>query len=287
MDFIDFARIHGVDARGVTPSDRIQRVPTVEKPRSKNGAVLWDGVRGWVMDWAGGREIHWYGSDQAPDWTDEQRREWARKREAQRLRDEQSRQRAARRAADLLARTTLTEHGYLRLKGFPDQKGLVLPDEVLMVPMRDLETNDLVGAQLIRWVAEDRRWDKLMLTGMRAKGAVLRIGDRRAREVCLCEGFATGLSIAEAVRVLRLNAAVLVTFSATNLVHVAGRLKSPALVVADNDESGVGESAAKATGLRYCMSDRVGEDANDLHQRAGVFSLAQMLMAARRHGWAT
>lgn len=287
MDFIDFARIHGVDARGVTPSDRIQRVPTEGKPRSKNGAVLWDGERGWVMDWAAGGEIHWYGEERAAGWTDEQRREWVRKREAQRLREEQGRHRAARRAADLLARTTLTEHGYLRLKGFPDQKGLVLPDEVLMVPMRDLETNDLVGAQLIRWVAEDRRWDKRMLTGMRAKGAVLRIGDRRAREVCLCEGFATGLSIAEAVRVLRLNAAVLVTFSATNLVHVAGRLKSPALVVADNDESGVGESAAKATGLRYCMSDRVGEDANDLHQRAGVFSLAQMLMATRRLGWAT
>lgn len=281
MDFIDFARIHGVDARGVTPSDRIQRVPTVGKPRSKNGAVLWDGERGWVMDWSAGGEIHWYGEDRAAGWTDEQRREWARKREAQRLGEEQNRQRAARRAADLLARTTLTEHGYLCLKGFPDLKGLVLPDEVLMVPMRDLETNELVGAQLIRWVAGDRHWDKRMLTGMRAKGAVLRIGDRRAREVFLCEGFATGLSIAEAVRVLRLNAAVLVTFSATNLVHVSGRLKSLALVVADHDESGVGESAAKATGLRYCMSDRMGEDANDLHQRAGVFALAKMLMAAR------
>jgi len=281
MNFVDFARAHGVDASGISPSDRIQRVPTVEKPRSTNGAVLWDGQRGWVMDWASGGEIHWYGEPASDGWTDGQRREWAERREVQRRLQVEGWQRAARRAADLLAKTTLTEHGYLRLKGFAEQKGLVLPDEVLMVPMRDLDTNALVGAQLIRWVAGERRWDKRMLPGMRAKGAVLRIGDGRAREMFLCEGFATGLSIAEAVRVLRLNAAVLVTFSATNLVHVAGRLGRAAIVVADSDESGVGEGAATATGLRYCMSACVGEDANDLHQRAGVFALAQMLMAAR------
>lgn len=282
MDFIDFARAHGVDAVGVSPSDRIQRVPTIEKPRSKNGAVLWDGQRGWVMDWSGGGEIHWYDGHDAAGWSDEQRRQWAQRRETQRQREVEGRQRAARRAADLLAQTKLTEHGYLRLKGFPDQKGLVLPDEVLMVPMRDLETNELVGAQLIRWAAEECRWDKRMLPGMRAKGAVLRIGDSRAREVVLCEGFATGLFIAEAVRLLHLNAAVMVTFSASNLVHVAGRLNCKSIVVADNDESGVGERAARTTGLRYCMSEKVGEDANDLHQRAGVFALAQMLMKVRQ-----
>lgn len=281
MNFVDFARAHGVDASGISPSDRIQRVPTTEKPRSTNGAVLWDGQRGWVMDWASGGEIHWYGEQASAEWTDAQRGEWAVRREVQRRLQVEGWQRAARRAADLLAKTTLTEHGYLRLKGFAEQKGLVLPDEVLMVPMRDLDTNALVGAQLIRWVADERRWEKRMLPGMRAKGAVLRIGNGRAREVFLCEGFATGLSIAEAVRVLRLNAAVLVTFSATNLVHVAGRLKCDAVVVADNDDSGVGEGAAKATGLRYCMPTCVGEDANDLHVRAGVFALAQMLMAAR------
>jgi putative DNA primase/helicase len=49
------------------------------------------------------------------------------------------------------------------------------------------------------------------------------------------------------------------------------------MVVADNDESGTGERIAKQTGLPYWMSDRVGEDANDYHQRVGLFKFTQSL----------
>lgn len=281
MTFQDFARAHGIDAAHISPSDRIQRVPTIEKPSRKNGAVFWDGRHGWVMDWATGGAIHWYRDENTSAWTEAQRQQWAKDREERRRLRADGYARAAKRAAALIGEAAQDEHGYLRLKGFADSKGLVLPNGSLVVPMRDVCTNALVGAQLIRWITEERRWDKRMLPGMRAKGAVFRIGSKSAAETFLCEGYATGLSVAEAARLLRLNASVLVTFSATNLVEVAGRLDRAAFVVADNDESGVGESAAKRTGLSYCMPPRVGEDANDLHQRAGVFALAQMLMAMR------
>jgi putative DNA primase/helicase len=52
-------------------------------------------------------------------------------------------------------------------------------------------------------------------------------------------------------------------------------------VFADNDASQAGERAAIATGKPYVMSDVVGEDANDLHKRAGLFKVAQMLMRIR------
>jgi putative DNA primase/helicase len=42
-------------------------------------------------------------------------------------------------------------------------------------------------------------------------------------------------------------------------------------VIADNDESGTGERVAKESGLKYWMSDKVGEDFNDFHQRNHLF----------------
>ena len=47
------------------------------------------------------------------------------------------------------------------------------------------------------------------------------------------------------------------------------------LVIADNDASKTGERTAQEVGWPYWMSDRVGEDGNDYHQRAGLFALSQ------------
>ena len=48
-------------------------------------------------------------------------------------------------------------------------------------------------------------------------------------------------------------------------------------VVADNDASGTGERIAKEIGWPYWMSDTVGEDFNDTHQRVGLFAISQQL----------
>jgi len=50
------------------------------------------------------------------------------------------------------------------------------------------------------------------------------------------------------------------------------------LVVADNDLSGTGERVAKEIGWNYWISEKPGEDANDFHQRVGLFRFSQSLL---------
>lgn len=186
---------------------------------------------------------------------------------------------AAKKAGLLIAAATQDVHPYLKAKGLPDVPALVGQDGELLIPMRDHRDNALLGIQTIRLI--ENEWAKKMLPGMRAKGAVLRIGPQRAAESFLCEGYGTGLSIDAALRLLRLNACVVVCFSASNLIHVAASMTGARYVVADNDVSLTGEKAAQATGLPWCMSDQPGEDANDLHARAGVMAVAKLLMEVR------
>lgn len=187
---------------------------------------------------------------------------------------------AARAAQTTVENCELKTHYYLNSKGLPDVLGLV-SDSTLVVPMRDLATNQLRGMQSIDWLPEVRQWEKKMAHGMRAKGAVLRLGNQRAKETFLVEGYATGLSVEMALRRLRLNASVLICFSDSNLAHVATQLTGAAFVIADNDVSLAGEKAAIKTGLPWGMSPVVGEDANDLHQRAGLAALCKLIIDIR------
>jgi putative DNA primase/helicase len=283
-DFITFARAHGVDIdpAKLYPSEKIRRCGTVDKPRSTNGAFFWDGERGWVFNWAEEARVQWYRDDQAKPWTDAEKRAWAARRQSARA-DTENRYRNAALFAQTLIRSTVPgPHDYLTLKGFPDVQGMVAGDGALIIPMRSLPTNELQGAQVIRWEEEERKWVKKMVPGMRAKGAVLRIGDKTAPETILCEGYATGLSIAAALRSVGLRASVLICFSASNMEFIAPQLKGRCFVFADNDKSQTGEKSAKATGLPYCMSLIEGEDANDLHARAGLMAVCQLLMEVRR-----
>lgn len=284
-NFIDFARAHGVeiDPSKLYASDKIKRCPTTDKPRSTNGAYFWDGDRGWVFNWSAEARVQWYEDPTAKAWTDEEKRAWALKRRAAAAQAERKQENAALYAGMLIRSTVPAQHDYLVRKGLPKVDGMVLPDGVLVVPMRNLATNEVQGAQLIRWLPEEMRWEKKMVPGMRAKGAVLRLGPKHAIETVLCEGYATGLSIEAAAKQMRLNASVLICFSDSNMVHVASLLtQGKRLVFADNDKSGAGERAARETGLPYCMSPIEGEDANDVHKRAGLMPLCALLMEARR-----
>lgn len=172
-------------------------------------------------------------------------------------------------------------HPYLAEKGFPDAKALVCDDGATMViPMRDCMDSALLGMQTIRLV--ENEWHKKFIYGMRSKGAIHRIGLSNAQEIWFVEGYATGLSVMAALRMLRLSAAVIVCFSAGNLKHVAPMTSIRRFVFADNDASRTGELAAWDTGLPYAMSGTVGQDANDLHRAEGLMAVAKKIMEARR-----
>ncbi len=288
MSFIQFARAHGIeiDPAKLYPGEKIKRCGTTEKPRSSSGAYFWDGQRGWVFDWSGEARVNWYNDPTAQPWTQAEKDAWKAKRQTQRAQQAQGYQRAAQQAAQMLRAAKPGEHSYLHSKGFAETKGFIAPDGALLVPMRHHQTNELQGVQVIRWLEDERRHEKKMQPyGMKAAGAVFRIGPACATEVALVEGYVTGLSVLEALRSMGVQAAaVLVTFSARNLVQVAQAVTGRAYVFADHDKSGTGQQAAVDTGLPWCMSDVEGEDANDLHQRAGLLTVCQKIMNARRAG---
>jgi putative DNA primase/helicase len=317
MSFVDFARAHGLEINPLKAGEKINRCGTTNKPRSTNGAYYWDGQRGWVFAWDGEARVQWYDDPNAKPWTEEEKAAWRAKQAGQRARQEERYRQAAARAAEILRAAVPGQHDYLIRKRLPDAQGFVLEsgelvrklfvsdvsnlrlDGCLLVPMRNLFTNELQGLQIIAWDGVNRRWEKKMLPGMQAKGAVLRLGPARAAEFMFCEGFATGLSIEAAVRQMHLSVGVIVCFSANNMVYAASKLnRGRRYVFADHDDTttperekrdrglpheprGPGELAAIETGLPYCMSDVRGEDANDLHARAGLMALQSKLMEVR------
>ena len=273
MTFIDFCRVHGLLVDSIAEGRWI-RVPTADHPRAKNGAYKFMGDIGWCQNHAQSPEVSTWRTDAQAPAVDTQR--IANQAAAFDRKMQEGWSRAAHRAQQLISNAKQGEHSYLQFKGLHAERGLVLDDGALLVPMRNWRTNDLQGAQVIRWMPDERRYDKKMLPGMRAKGAVLRLGTAQAGRSWLVEGLATGLSVDAALRLLNLRDSVVVCFSAGNLMQVAPLISGDRMVFADNDESGAGERAAVATGLRYCMSPDLG-DANDMHKSRGVFAVASLI----------
>jgi putative DNA primase/helicase len=283
MSFIDFARAHGVeiDHAKLYPSDRIKRTGTVEKPKSGNGAYFWNGQRGWVMDWSGEARVIWYEDPHAKPWTDDEKRAWMEKRRSQQTDQQQKYDQVATQAEMTLKSAKIDHHNYLAYKGFKEEKGLVL-DNKLLIPMRNVVSNKLQGYQQIYWNSEEMNYEKKMLFGMRAKNSVFYIGGRAADESWLVEGFATGLSLHQALRSCGLKASVVVCFSASNLVQVADQIPNKRFIFADNDASQTGQKVAESTGLPWTMADEEGWDANDLHTKKGLFNVVAKIMELKK-----
>ena len=277
MTFNEFAIAQGLRIRDLSPADRIRRCPTEAHPRSKNGAYFYDGRKGWVMAWDGTAEVTWWsdGAQRPPSIAEQRNYRELRRQQRRELAARHAK--SARTARERLKASVIGESPYLQYKRVTDRRAYLFGD-VTLVPMRDMTTGALLGLQTIQWDPVGRTYTKKFWPGMRAKRAVLRIG--RGLETVLCEGWATGLSIAEAALQVRLPVSVLCAFSASNLIDVARSCQGRAYVMADNDTAGI--AAARATGLPWATSPVSGEDCNDLHNRAGVFALARLIQEVRK-----
>jgi putative DNA primase/helicase len=165
-------------------------------------------------------------------------------------------------------------HPYLARKGIQAHGARVTGDGRLVVPLYQPD-GDLVSLQ---YIAADGQ--KLYHPGGQAGGSCWWIGDLEADSgpIYLAEGFATAATIYEVA-----DRPVVVAYSASNLVPVAGSLRArfPAremVIVADHDASGVGqryaEQAAAKHGARVVVPPTPG-DANDY--RAAGHDLAALL----------
>lgn len=265
--FLNFARLNGVVIDFLPPIGRWRRYATEDKPSSRNGAVLWMGTHGVVQNWATQTEATvWHADgDSAMDPNKARKLVEAAHRD---IRDKQ--EKAAQKAGFILHQCQIGYHPYLEKKGFPEDQGNIWKkdDELLLViPMR--VGHRLVGCQLI---SEDGT--KKFLFGQRTSGAAY-VFDNKGPNI-LCEGYATALSIKAAMKALKRRYTLYTCFSAGNMKKVADTLPV-GFIVADNDESRTGQNTAEQIGWPTWMPDTTGLDANDVHQRDGLFKFSQSL----------
>lgn len=158
------------------------------------------------------------------------------------------------------------EHEYLQCKGVEPHGIRATGDGRLIIPMYD-QDGELTSLQYISGDGE-----KKYHAGGRVKGAFFVVGDLQSEGVLyIAEGFATAATIHEET-----GKPCVVAFSAGNLVAVTGAMREryplrQIVVVADNDQSGVGKNYADQAASKYCarvVMPPTG-DANDYRQAGG------------------
>ena len=273
MDFVNFAASHGLIIKTLEVG-RWVRVPTVDHPRSKNGAYFFDGDYGHVQNWAEMTACESWREDKpmTPRDTELLRIRMEASRKAHAAERQAMRRQAAQKAKAIIKQARIEKHAYLDSKGFREAVGLVwYPDEdtnLLIIPM-DI-AGDIVGCQLI-----DRNGVKKFLNGQRTNGAAFTFGTSGFD--IWCEGYATAKSVHTCLSALKVQSMVHACFSAGNMQRMANR----GVVVADLDNSGTGERSAISTGLPYYLPEQIdglkGTDFNDLHRAVGTFKAGMAL----------
>jgi len=268
MHLLDFCRLHGVIVDHMPPIGTWKRYPTHDKPTHRNGAVKYMGTHAFIQNHATMTEIEvWHAEgDSAMDPNKARKLVEAAHRD---IRDKQDK--AAQKAAHILHQCQIGYHPYLKSKGFEEEQGNIWKHEMdgllLVIPMR--VGHRLVGCQII-----NEEGGKKFLFGQRTSGAAF-VFDNHGPNI-LCEGYATALSVKTAMKALKRRYTLYACFSAGNMKKVAETLPR-GFVVADNDASRTGQNTAEQIGWPYWMPDTEGMDANDVHQRDGLFKFSQSL----------
>jgi putative DNA primase/helicase len=247
MSFQEFAEQHGLII-GSLVHDKWTRVSTTDKPNKKNGSYIYDGNSGAVQNWAVHEKPVSFKGKHDPLHII---------RKPKIVIDVSGNQtRATSKAAFILGSALKKPHPYLVKKGFPEEKGWVW-NELLVIPMRI--DGDLVGCQLI-----DAEGNKKFLSGQKTKKASA-IFDNKG-PVLLCEGYATALSIRRALKAIKTRYKIVVCFSAGNLSEMV-KTYPDSVLVADHDQIGI--RVSKQISRPYWISPNQGEDFNDYELRVG------------------
>lgn len=267
MDLLSALSAAGLVVRELVSDGEIQRCGTVKKPRSKNGwyIVYEDGKAACFGNWETGDGYDYW---QDGDITEAERGRAKAKMEDLRRKRENDYLEAADKALEYIE--GCADDGfsdYLKNKRIYPH-GAKFDGNVIIIPCQDASGKV--------WSYQKIYGDgsKYFMPGGRVRGCYYMIAGRNVSKdelVVVCEGFATGAAIHQVTGL-----PVIVAFNAGNLLAVCRSVVFRNLVIAaDNDESGVGEKAAKETGYPYHMPPVVGWDYSDMFLEGREFSFAQ------------
>jgi putative DNA primase/helicase len=218
-----------VDA--IEEDEQIHRTATVAKPRNKNGWYVSYGDLLVMGDWVTGHTEVWKPNGYQRSFIDAKRIKEAIARNKEQRCEEQKR-------AAIRARTQYQQaqqvaiHPYLSAKGIETADGLKLAGSWLIVPLYDVETNELVNLQRI---APDGT--KLFLKGGQITGAgcPICLTDEPTSRMFICEGYATAASVHHIT-----HQPVIAAMNAGNLLPVAKavmkRWPDVEIVIAGDDD---------------------------------------------------
>ena len=275
MNFLEFARAHGILIQHMPRAGQWMRYPTVDHPTKKNGAIKWLGSVGFVQNHATSTEVSvWHGEGESTVSVQLIRQADREIADGQR--------KAAETAKWILDQCQHGKHDYLKSKGFPDEQGYIyVKDGVQLLAIPMWVGRNLVGVQLI-----DPSGQKKFLKGQRTSNAEFVFNNNGPHY--LCEGYATALSLRHILKSLKKTYTIHVCFSAGNMVKVAEGLTG--FVIADHDKlnpqtgTRAGHEVVKKIGWPYWMSDTENEDLNDYSRRVGLFRAGQNLSKAMKNG---
>ena len=279
----DVQAIDAMRALGLDPPDRIvmdgkiQRFRTGTKGSSKAGdktgwyIFFGDGVpAGRFGCWRADVESTWRADIGRKLTAAEEMAHVRRMAEAKAIRDKE-REKAQQQASNEIetiwsqAQAASPEHPYLQRKGIGVNGARVTGDGRLVVPLYSSD-GELSSLQ---YIAHDG--SKLYHLGASTSGKFWVLGAiDNAGPLYVAEGFATAATIHETTR-----RPCVIAYSASNLVPVVGSLREmygaqqSIVVVADNDESGVGQRYAEQVSAKYgarMVMPPIKGDANDYAQ---------------------
>ena len=158
------------------------------------------------------------------------------------------------------------DHPYLKRKGIEAHGARLTGDGRLIVPLYDVDG----GLSSLQYISED---EKRYHPGGSVKGCTWKVGEVTDGPIFISEGFATAATIHEVSQ-----RPCVIAYSANNLPEATRQVREeygPAqeiIIIADNDESGVGrnkadEASAKHGGRIIMPPDR--GDANDYYLNGG------------------
>lgn len=289
---------------GIVPPNGVRRGEWVKTPvegKSRSNAsgrvLLFDDGRGGICwNWVTGQEHRFSADGAAP--AGEVKAPRPDPAAARRASEEQAE--VERICAAIVHACRAEKHPYLAAKGFPDETGLVIDDLRPVIPGHDLGQSirralpegdgpwliipGWIGSRIATVQIIGADGEKKNIYRGKMAGAAHRIAT--GREVWVCEGIATALSVRAALRLLARPATVLCAFSAGNVAKVASALPG-SIIAADHDKAleqlggkGTGEFYAAASGRVWTQPPEQG-DFNDMHQRDGLRAVALALREVR------